>query len=336
MRRLNLIEPGRIVREDVPVPEPREHEMLIRTAYVGICGSDLHAYHGTHPFIACPIVPGHEFSGFVARGGELPEGTRVTVVPQLVCGQCYPCRTGRYNICQALKVLGCQSDGAMADFVLAPADKVVALPEEVPLDLAALIEPLAVGHHALTRGDMNPGDRVLIFGAGVIGLLAGLVAKALGAGEVALVDVADPALERAARHGIDHTINSTKTDLRDAIADRAPDGFDLVLECVGCEDSARRVIEVARKGSTVVIVGVFPSEPRIDMARVQDAELSVVGSLMYWNDDYEAIITLLRAGMLDVKDLITHVFPFEDYETAFATALDPSSGRFKVTLQLTE
>jgi len=334
MRRLNLVEPEKIVREEVPAPEPSESQAIIRVAYVGICGSDLHAFHGKHPFIHCPIVPGHEFSGRVEKGGALASGTRVTVVPQVVCGRCYQCRTGRYNICRDLKVIGCQTDGAMADFVAVPADKVIPLPEEVSLKTAALIEPLAVGHHALMRGGMKRGDRVLILGAGVIGLLAAMVAKALGAQTVAVTDIDGRALERALAHGADYAVNTSETDLGEWIAAEIADGFDLILECVGCEATARQAVEVARKGSDVVIVGVHPSQPRLNLARIQDAEIRLIGSLMYMNEDYHAIIDLLRRQRLDVADLITHVFPFEDYEKAFATALDPASGRFKVMIEI--
>ena len=205
MRRLIIPEPKNIILENVEEPTPGSKEVTIKIAYCGICGSDLHAFKGEHPFISLPATPGHEFSGIVSTIGknvyDFKAGDRVTVEPSLVCGQCYNCKTGRYNICLNLRVMGCQGDGAMADYLIVPADKVVPIPKNLSLKHAALVEPLAVGVHAVKRGGDLFNKNVVIIGAGTIGLSVLLCVVKAGAKNIIITDLSYERLELARQLG---------------------------------------------------------------------------------------------------------------------------------------
>jgi L-iditol 2-dehydrogenase len=340
MKQVELHAPKDIRLKEVPRPSPQPHEVLVAVARVGICGSDLHAYHGRHPFIQLPVVPGHEFAGTVAGVGSdvrgFTSGQRVTVEPSLVCGVCYNCTHGRYNICEQLQVIGCQTTGAMAEYLTVPAAKTLLLPEGVTWDQGALAEPLAVGVHAVRVAKLEPEARVLILGAGTIGLMTLQAAKAMGAGLVIVTDLLDDRLTLAKELGADAAINPAKTDLLDAMATTfGPGGADVVLECVGVAATVRTAIAVARKGTRIVLAGVFEEEVPVNLGLVQDRELELVGTLMYANDDFSSGLEMLRGGKAKAEPLITHRFPLSEAAQAFATA-DGREGAVKVVLEVTD
>jgi len=196
MLRARLVAPEKILLEKVDIPQVGEKEVLIKVKVCGICGSDIHSYRGKHPFVHPPIVLGHEFSGTVHRVGDgvkdFSPGDKVTVEPNIVCGKCYNCLHGRYNICANLKVIGCVGyDGAF----------------EVSFEEAALAEPTAVALHAVRKAGQKIGDRVVILGAGTIGLLTLQVAKLAGAKEVIVTDLIDFRLDKAKDLGASEIIN---------------------------------------------------------------------------------------------------------------------------------
>ena len=323
---------------DSPRPDPGPDELLIAVASVGICGSDLHAYHGRHPFIQLPIVPGHEFGGTVVEVGEnvrnfIP-GQRVTVEPSLVCRQCYNCTHGRYNICEQLKVIGCQSPGAMSEYLAVPAAKALPLPENVTWDQAAMVEPLAVAVHALRVAQLQPGAQLLILGAGTIGLMTLQVALAMGADRVMISDLVQDRLDLALDLGAAEIVNPGTTDLNIALEGafgvwRA----DNIVECVGVAETARDAIRVARKGTRIVLAGVFEREVSVNLGLVQDRELELVGPLMYVNDAFPTALELLQDDRVRVEPLITHRFPLSRAGQAFATA-DSRQGALKVLVDV--
>lgn len=338
MKQAELVAPLTVRLVESPRPAPGPGEALIAVARVGICGSDLHAYHGRHPFIRLPIVPGHEFAGTVVEVGEgvqhLTPGQRVTVEPSIVCGACYQCTHGRYNICERLKVIGCQTTGAMGEYLTVPAAKVLPLPDEVTWDQAALLEPLAVAVHAARTAGIRPGMKALILGAGTIGLMTLQVAKALGAGPTMISDLIQERLDLARRLGADYTVNPSTTPLALAVerafgADRA----DVIIECAGVAATARDAVRVARKGTRIVIAGVFAEEVPVSLGLVQDRELELVGTLMYAAGDFPAALELVRDGRVQVEPLITHRFPLTQAAKAFATA-DSRQGALKVLVEV--
>jgi len=341
MNRARIVSPGSVVLEKSPVPRPGPGEVLIRVKYCGICGSDIHSYHGEHPFIELPVVPGHEFSGFVEEAGGEVTGIRtgipVTVEPQLVCGVCRNCRRGRYNICEKLRVLGCQADGAMAEYIAVPWERVVPLPGDMDLKLGALVEPLAVAVHAVSRGELDPADKVLIMGAGTIGLCVLLVARAMGNKQVCVIDRDKSRLEWAGKLGAERTCLVTSSgddDWENCVAGSGD--LDLVFECSGSGELLSRSIGMVPKGSRLVIIGVFGQPAGLPVGLIQDGELELFGSLMYTREDYEKAIDLIYNKIAPVGELITHEFTLRDVVEAFRLAADPNENRVKVVVRTDE
>ncbi|MGB9907478.1 MAG: zinc-dependent alcohol dehydrogenase [Candidatus Saccharicenans sp.] len=322
MKQAVLERPRKIVFREVSKPTVSAREVLIKVKRIGICGSDIKAYYGKHPYIKCPIVQGHEFSGVVADIGRrvkgLGIGDRVTVRPQLVCGRCYLCKRGDYNICQNLKVIGCQAEGAAQEYLKVDRSLVVKLPRGMSFEAGAMVEPVAVAVHALGQASRIKGRKVLVLGAGTIGNLTAQVAKALGASLVMITDLSPYRLRIARECGVDQAINVTQTSLPEQLEKYfGPARADLILECVGEEKTINQAIEVARKGSEIIVVGVFDEKPRTDVGLVQDKELKLLGSLMYKAEDYRAAIRLIHSRKIRLKPLMSRTFSFEDYPRAY-------------------
>ncbi len=333
-----MIEPGKIKFHEIEKPIPSENQVLIAIQRIGVCGSDIHVYHGKHPYTSYPVVQGHEVSGVVAEVGRnvqgFAPGDAVVFMPQVTCGECYPCKHGMEHICESLKVMGFQTGGAAQEYFAVEASKVLKLPEGVSLDEGAMVEPVSVAVHALRRGGFVSGMKVLVLGAGTIGNLVAQVARAQGAQKVLITDVSDYKLEKAKECGIEG-VNTAKEDLSDAVIQHfGREKADLILECVGVQPTITQAVNVARKGTTIVVVGVFAEKPVVDLGLVQDRELSLVGTLMYQRPDYETAIQLIHAGSLRLKPLITHRFPFQDYLKAYL-AIEESQGKYmKVMIEL--
>ena len=328
--------------ERVPWPgAPGEHEVLVRSRLVGICGSDTHACAGKHPFIALPYRPGHEVVGVVGAVGpgvsDLAEGDRVVLEPNLVCGKCRQCRDGRYNICRELAVFGCQTVGAMADAFVIPRDRLHRVPDGVSDELAALVEPLATPVHAVRRAGVGKGSRVAVLGAGPIGLLCLVAARAAGAEVVVVTDVLKNKLERAQRLGADAALDAAAPDLVDqarrALGAGTDEGADVVLDCVSGQGSMTQAIELVDKGGTVMVVGIAAGPTTIPLHLVQDREIAVIGSLMYVHDDVRRAIDLLAGGAVAAEDLVTSTFPLERAAEAFAASIAPD--QLKVLVSVT-
>lgn len=339
MKQAVMTAPGHIEFRQVEQPSPQPDEVLIQTRRIGVCGSDIHVWHGVHPYTSYPVVQGHEVSGVIAAVGRdvtgFAPGDLVTFMPQVTCGQCYPCTHGMDHICESLKVMGFQTGGAAQEYFPIPADKVLKLPATVSLDQAAMIEPVSVGVHALRRGGGASGKKVLVLGAGTIGHLTAQVARASGAQAVMITDISDYKLDMARRCGFEHVVNPQQENLEAAIL-RAfgPARADLILECVGVEATITQAIDYARKGTTIVVVGVFGEKPRVNLGLVQDRELSLVGTLMYQRPDYERAIELVSSGEMQLDPLITNRFPFDDYADAYHFIEGAGGKTMKVMIEL--
>ena len=340
MKQAVMTEPGRIEYREVDKPTLQDNEVIVQTKRIGVCGSDIHVFHGLHPYTSYPVVQGHEVSGIVAEVGSqvegLAPGDKVTFTPQVTCGKCYPCTHGMYHICESLKVMGFQTGGAAQEYVAIDADKVLKVPENVTLDQAAMVEPISVAVRALSRAGENlQGKNVLVLGAGTIGNLVAQVARAYGAKAVMITDISDYKLDKAKECGIDFAVNPDKEDLSEAILrDFGPDRADLILECVGVQETVTQAIENARKGTTIVVVGVFSEKLEVDLGLVQDRELSLVGTLMYQKQDYQRAIELVASGKLSLDAMITHRFPFEHYLDAYQTIEEAKDNIMKVMIAL--
>lgn len=317
-----MIAPGKIEFRDIDKPVPKGNEVLIKVMSIGICGSDIHVYHGKHPFTKYPVTQGHEVSGQIVELGKnvnnLFVGQKVTVQPQVVCGKCYPCRHGKYNVCEELKVMGFQTKGLASEYFAVDAAKVTPLPDDMDFDEGAMIEPLAVAVHAIRQfGDIT-GKKVVVLGAGPIGNLVAQTAKGMGASKVMITDLSDIRLSIAKECNIDYCINTRNFDLGDAIAEKfGPDKADVIYDCAGNDISMGQAIKYARKGSVIVLVAVFSKLANVDLAVLNDHELDLKTSMMYRNEDYIKAIRLVSGGKVLLKPLITQRFPFKDYQKAY-------------------
>lgn len=314
--------PGKIEFREIETPVPKTGEVLIRIMKIGVCGSDIHVWHGKHPFTSYPVTQGHEVSGEIAALGagveNLEVGQKVTIQPQVVCGKCYPCRHGKYNLCETLKVMGFQTTGVASEYFAVDAAKVTPLPQEMSFDEGAMIEPLAVAVHAVRKfGDMR-GMRVAVLGAGPIGILVAQAAKGMGAESVLITDISDLRLEKARQCGVDFCVNTREADFCEALVSSfGPDKADVIYDCAGNNVTMGQAIRCARKGSTIILVAVFAGMAEVDLAVLNDHELDLNTTMMYRNEDYLEAIELVRAGKVDLKPLISKHFAFRDYAEAY-------------------
>ncbi|MGF1472044.1 MAG: zinc-binding dehydrogenase [Rubrobacteraceae bacterium] len=321
MEAVRLTGPEQVELVEVPAPEPEPDEVVIAVEQRGICGSDIHAYHGRHPFVHPPVVLGHEFAGRIARVGsgvgELSEGQRVTVEPSLVCGECYNCTIGRYNICDNLQVIGCQTDGGFADYVTVPAAKTIPLPDNLTMAQGAMVEPLAVAYHALRVAGFEPGMQTVVLGAGTIGLCTLLALREQTAGRIVVTDVLDEKLERASDLGADLVLRGDAGGVVEQARDFFGRRADVVFDCVTNEASIAQAVALAEKGGRIVVEGVPGGEVPVPLHLVQDREIELRGALMYLREDYNAAIDAISGGRADVDALITDRFPLERVADAF-------------------
>ena len=339
MKQAIMTNPGKIEFVDIERPHPAANEVILQIKRIGVCGSDIHVFHGLHPYTSYPVVQGHEIGAVIAETGAqvtgFAPGDKVVFMPQVTCGVCYPCRHGMYHICDSLKVMGFQTSGAAQEYFAIKAEMVLKLPETMSLDEAALIEPISVAVHALSRAGSVEGLNVVVLGAGTIGNLVAQVARASGAKGVMITDVNEYKLEKARACGLEHVVNPQKEDLGQAILNAfGPDKADLILECVGMQDTITQAVSNARKGSTIIVVGVFGKKPLVDLGLVQDRELNLIGTLMYQKKDYIRAIELAGAGKLSLDQMVTQRFAFKDYLKAYE-AIEASGGNYmKVMIDL--
>lgn len=322
MKKQVMTAPGAIEFTDVPIPEPGENEVLIRIMRIGICGSDIHVYHGKHPFTSYPVTQGHEVSGEVVSFGKgvtgLKAGQKVTIEPQVYCGKCYPCTHGKYNLCEELKVMGFQTTGTASEYFAVDAGKVTPLPDSMSYDEGAMIEPLAVTVHAAKRFPEISGANVAVIGAGPIGNLLAQSAKAMGAAKVMITDVSDFRLSLAKQCGVDCAYNTGTFSFNDALLDAfGPDKADVIYDCAGNDITINQAIRCARKGSTIILVAVFADMANADLAVLNDHELDLNTTMMYRHDDYVDAIRLVREGKVQLTPLISAHFDFDHYLDAY-------------------
>ena len=341
MKRAVLVAPRKFKMEEVEKPIPKGDQVLIQVKCCGICGSDIHSYEGKHPFVKPPIVLGHEFAGVIADIGNEVEGfeigDKVTVEPNLPCGNCYNCRHGKPNICNKLKVIGnIGYNGAFAEYISVPAEKVIKLPEGLSFEQGAFVEPTAVGVHAIRKAGQRVGDKILILGAGPIGLLLLQAAKCAGAARVVITDLFERKLEIARKLGADLIFSPNRGDLAEFIKTWIEEeAIDLIYDCVANERTLNQAIKVARRGTKIIIVGVPTEKICVDLSLVQDGEISLEGSLMYTHDDFLTALELIREGKIEISPLITHRFRFEEIEDAFnlAVASENAGKRLKIMIR---
>lgn len=322
--------------ERAAVPVPGAGELLVATRVAGICGSDVHAVQGLHPFVGLPYHPGHEVTGTVAGGGpgtSTPAGTAVVVNPVLYCGVCTRCRQGQVNLCRQMAVYGCGTPaGGMAEYFTVPERNVVALPDGMTPLQAALAEPLSTPVHAVRlAGPDLTGRTVVILGAGTIGLLTLAVARQHGARRIVVTNRSAGKREQALRLGADAAFDPREPGAgRAIVAALGGEQADVVFDCVAVQDTMDQAFQLALKGGTIVVVGVPAGPVTVPLPDLQDRQIRLQGSAVYLPQDYTESIALLTGGKIRAEDLITAQYPLDEAAAAFEAAA--SGAQIKVVL----
>jgi 2-desacetyl-2-hydroxyethyl bacteriochlorophyllide A dehydrogenase len=336
MRALLCPRPGELTLVERPEPKAAPRSALVRLRRAGVCGTDLHIFEGTQPYFAYPRVIGHELSGEVEAVGEdgrFQVGQRVAIIPYLYCGRCVACRRGKTNCCQTLDVLGVRSDGGMADFLCVPDDNLIDA-GGVGLDEAAMAEFLAIGAHAVRRGEIAAGQKVLIVGAGPIGIACAIFAKARGA-EVTMLDTRRDRLDFSRDTiGVDHVV-SAGPDTREALgALTSGDFFDCVFDCTGSAKAMNAGLLHVAHGGSYVLVSIVMGEIAFSDPEFHKRETTLLGSRNATRADFDAVFAMLRAGKIPTARLNTHRASLEQAPAAFPHWLEPSSGVVKALIEI--
>jgi L-iditol 2-dehydrogenase len=347
MRAVVLTGPGRVTLQDVPVPRPGRMELLCRVDTCFICGTDPHIIRGDYPGFwprGYPFTPGHEWSGTIVELGEGAElfgwrvGGRVAGTSHAGCGYCRMCRGGRYNLCESYgdearghRQYGHYTAGAYAEYVVHSVRSVTPVPDGLPLDEAALLDPASIALHTVKRAAMAPGDTVAILGPGPMGLMVQLCALALGAGRVLMVGRGERLAKSAAlgAEPIDFSKEEPVAAVRRASGGA---GADCVIECAGTSETLAQAVEMARKGGHVSVIGI-PLEPAaLNVKKLVLEEIDLHG-VRANRGTCEEVLPLLVSRRVDPRPLITHRFPLERFPEALATFEERRDGAIKVALE---
>ncbi|NLW02546.1 MAG: NAD(P)-dependent alcohol dehydrogenase [Clostridiaceae bacterium] len=316
--------------KEVPMPVVKEGEVGIAIKDVGICGSDLHFFNGDAQKIfpnALPFILGHECGGVIYEVGkgveDLKEGDQVAIEPGVPCGRCEFCRSGRYNLCEKVRFMAVPPyNGGLQKYISYPAYMVYKLPEGMSTMEGALLEPLSVGLHAAARGEVTLGSSVAILGAGCIGMCTLLAAKAQGASRIIVTDIVDSHLERALELGATDAVNSRTEDVLARIKELTDrKGTDVVFETAGIAATAVQTGHIVKRGGTIVMVGNIFGDVPFSFRNIYVKEAQVRGVFRY-HSTYPAAIEAVASGRIDIKRIVTGVYPFDDAEKAFNDALD--------------
>jgi len=340
MRQAIMISPGVIEHREIPEPgKLKDNEILLRIKRIGVCGSDIHVFHGKHPATPYPVVQGHEYSAIVEAIGKnvtkVKPGMRATARPQLVCGECGPCKRRQYNACQNLKVQGFQAPGVAQDLFVVPEDRIVAFPDRMTLEQGAMIEPAAVGAHSTNRVSGLKGKNVVVAGAGTIGNLVAQFAKARGASRVMITDVSDFRLKIAKECGIEGTLNVKTDSFEEGVKSFfGNEGFQIGFEAAGAQSSLDVLMQFVEKGGQVVILGVYSQNPVVNMYYLGEHELNVFGSMMYLHEDYETAVEMISSGKIITTPLLSRSFPFKSYIDAYKFIEEQGDKSMKVMIEL--
>ncbi|WP_435061831.1 2,3-butanediol dehydrogenase [Amycolatopsis thermoflava] len=339
--------PGDIRIDEVPDPRVGPGQVEVSVDWCGICGTDLHEYlegpifippaGSPHPLtgVGLPVVMGHEFAGVVSAVGPgvngIAEGDRVAVEPYHVCGKCAACQAGRYNICRNLGFIGLSgNEGGFAERCVVDQRWIHQL-GDLPTDIGALVEPLAVGYHAVRLSGIPEGGTAAVYGAGPIGLVTAAALKARGAGRVIVVEPAAARKSKAGPAGADVVIDPTTDDATEAIRDLTDGaGADVAFECAGIDAVLASAISSVRPGGTVVNVAIWGHVPRVAVNDLVMSEINLVGSLAYCGD-HAGTIALLREGKVDASQFITGRITLDDLvDGGFRELIDNKEDNVKI------
>lgn len=336
MKAALLRSPGQLEIVDLPRPQPGPGQALVRVRAAGICGSDVHAFRGSSAFQVYPATMGHEVAGevvAVAEGVNSPRpGEHVVLDPMIRCGHCYPCRLGRYNCCTTLQVMGVHTDGGFAEYLAVEATRLHPIRPDIPFAAAALVEPLCISDQAVSRARVGPEDRVLVLGAGTIGMGAMLMARLEGA-KVAVVDTIAEKLALAERLGADRTILAGERDvLQETLDWTGGEGASVVIEAVGHPSTTRAALDYVSSAGRVAIVGITPQEVPFPVPLLVRKELDIVASRNS-REQFPRVIALVESGRIDPLPLASHRFPFAEVAGALRAVIERPGEVRKVVLE---
>lgn len=321
MKAVVVEKPGSIAIVERDIPKIAEDQVLVKVKAAGICGSDVHIFHGKNAFATYPRVVGHEFVGEVIEVGPKTEGVavgdHVAVDPVVSCGHCYACKIGRHNVCTSLQVMGVHRDGGFQEYVAANYKQAYQLPKELPWEIAATVEPYSIGAQVAHRGRLTGDDTVLICGAGPIGLIILQVAKMKGA-KVAILDVVESRLAKAKELGADMVVNGKETNIVDAMKEFTNGlGFNLIYEATANTNILATCIrDLPSQAGRVVVLGFTTQELPIRQVDIMGRELEIIGTRLN-NHRFPEVIEWFKEGKVQPKEIITHTFPFDKAAEAF-------------------
>ena len=321
--------PGRLETETRDVPVRREGEVLIRIRRVGICGTDLHIYAGNQPYLEYPRVPGHELAGEVVEsdpGSAFVPGTVVCVMPYMSCGTCGACRRGKTNCCRNIQVLGVHRDGGLAEYLSVPEALVIDV-AGLSLDDAAMVEFLSIGQHAARRADIQPGQKVLVSGAGAIGIGTAYFAKRAGA-HVTISDLRAERLALCRQLGLDTVEPGAALEER---AQALTDGenFDVVFDATGSKSAMETGFRYVAHGGKYVLISIVSADIQFSDPEFHKREMTLMGSRNATLDDFAAVIAELRSGRIPTESLRTHRSTLRELPHCISEWAKPETGVIK-------
>lgn len=320
MKTVLINKPFEIAVVDTPKPEAKEGEALLKIMYGGICGADVASYTGNQPFTTYPRIPGHEFSAQIVTIPENDKGLKpgdiVTCNPYFNCGECYSCKRGFVNCCTDNKTMGVQRDGSFCEYISMPVERIYS-GKGLNAKQLALVEPFTISYHAVNRGKVQAGDKVLVVGAGPIGLFALIAAMSKGA-EVYVADVLDGRLDKALDFGAKGVINSKKTDIvEEAMKITNGNGFDVCIEACGQSVTFLNCIDCAAFAGKIILIGNGKKETTFLHSILLKKELNVFGSRNSLKSDFEDVIDVIASGKVDVMKMVSGVYPMDKADEAF-------------------
>jgi L-iditol 2-dehydrogenase len=331
--------------EDVPQPEPGPGEVLLKVASVGVCGSDVHYYKEGRigdAVVTAPIIMGHEFSAWIAGHGPGVEGLEIgqlaAVEPAIPCGECESCQHGHPNLCPTVRFCGTPPiDGVFAEYTIMPAENCFPLPADLGPEEGAMLEPLGIAIHTVDLAHLKPGQTVAVLGAGPIGLLTAAVARASGAGAIYMTEPLADRRGFALDYVADVALNPDEVDVVAEIMELTGGrGVDVAFEAAGAPETPDQAAAVARPGGVVVIAGI-PSDDTMTMgastARRKGLTIKLVRRMKH---TYPRAIRLVQEGLVDVKPLVTHLFPLERIADAFEMVVDYEDGVLRAVIQVSD
>jgi L-iditol 2-dehydrogenase len=338
MKAAIIEKPGKVTIREVRRPGLRYGEVLIKVRVTGICGAEIHAYHGTHPYRIPPVLSGHELAGDIEAIGEgiqkFRVGDRVTVEPQIACKRCQYCLSGHYNLCTNKIVLGTKEwPGSLGEYITAPEEVAYKLPNHVLYEAGAFVEPLSVGVHAVRVAHLAKDDNVLIAGSGSIGLSVLGAVKNYSEGQIICSDIKNFNLGLARRLGAYEALSASGSDFLEAMNQlTGGKGVDIAFVTVGSANAFEQSLQATRKRGKTIIIGLFTEKTHIDLSYILSNEKTVMGSLMYRREDFEESLNLIASGKFSPGEIITHRLPIECAQEAFDLVDKKSENVVKVML----